>query len=75
MPLPRTAGDWKLEGEVLLASEQEKIAHRGIVVSSTQHGIRSNAHVGREAKRIGWKPASGAHGSRELHLRTDQRNV
>ena len=72
-PTARSAGgvgqpdrrDRLLKGMVLLAAEQEQIAHRRIVIGAMKHGIGGNAHAARHGDRVCRKPACRMHGPRE----------
>ena len=64
-----------LEGEVLLAAEQEEIAHRRIVVGPVQHGVGGDADAAAEGDRVGRKPARRGHGLVQRLLAADHADI
>src|SRR5262245_56169737 len=75
MPLARTAGHGLLEGEVLLAAEQEKIAHRRIIVGAAEHGVGGDAHATCHGDRVRRVPACRPHAAHEVGLITDEADI
>ena len=75
MPLAWTALDRLLEGEILLAAEQEEIAHRRRVVGTMQHGVGGDLHAARNRDRLGLDPAARRHGALQFRLVAGKHDV
>src|SRR6516165_6006019 len=56
------ACDGLLKGKVLLASEQEQVADRRVVVGAAQHSVGGDANAARDGDRVRQEPSCRHHG-------------
>ena len=75
MALARAVPHRQLEGEVLLAAKQIQIAYRRLVVRTPHDRIHHNAHARGKGDRICRRPTRRCHGSRQLFLHSEQRDI
>ena len=61
MPPPRIDADGLLEGQVLLAPEEEKAAHRGVVIGPMEDRSGRDPQGAPERDGVGRKPLGGEH--------------
>ena len=61
VPVARATADRLFECQILLAAEQEQVAHRRFVIGPAQYGGGHDSHAAHEGDRVGGKPSGRGH--------------
>src|SRR5439155_4941072 len=67
--------DLLLEGEILVAAEQEERAHRRIRIGTVEDDAPGDAEAAAQRDRVGWAPAGGGERALDVCLAADERDV